>query len=136
MALYSGVTGKITTKIGTGTAAELLHMTNWSVDLSKEMIEAISFGEDYKEKVPGVKDWSASADGSTDFATTSGQKALVDAFEGGTKIEAAFYLDTTTFMTGDCYIESLSISHAADGKSEVSIKLAGSGGIDLTVPTA
>lgn len=130
--LYSGVTGKISIKKGAAQAKDIVHMSSFSVELSKEMIEVASFGNDYKEKIPGIKDWTASADGAADFATTSGQKDLLDAFEDGSKVEASFYLDTNTFFKGDAYIESLSISHAADGSAEVSINLSGAGGVVLT----
>lgn len=136
MALYSGVTGKLSIKSGSGTEKELVHMSNWSVELTKEILEVLSFGEDYKEKVPSVKDWSASADGTADFATDSNQKDLVDAFESGTKLTASFYLDKDTFLVGDCYVESLTIEHAADGKGDISISLAGSQAATLTLPTS
>lgn len=134
MSLYSGVTGKISIKKGAGEAKDIVHMSSWNVELSKEMHEGSYFGQDYKEKKPGVKDWSAEAEGSADFATTSGQKDLLDAFEDGSIVEASFYLDVNTFFKGDAYIESLSISSAADGTPEISISLAGSGGVTLTVP--
>ncbi len=134
MALYSGVTGKLSIKVGSAAAVDIVHMSGWSVELTKEILEVPSFGSEYKEKVPSIKDWSASADGSADFASDGGQKALVDAFESGAVLEASFYLDTTTFLTGDCYIESLNIEHAADGKADISISLAGSEAVTLTVP--
>ncbi len=135
MALYSGVTGKISIKKGEDTAIDIVHMSSWSVELTKDIIEAVSFGEDYKEKVPSIKDWSASADGSADFDKDGGQKVLLDAFESGVKLVASFYLDEDTFFVGDCYIESLSIEHAADGKGDISISLAGSKAVSLTVPS-
>lgn len=79
MALYSGVTGKISTKIGEAAAKDLLHMSTWNVTLSKNMIEVTSFGDDYTENVPGIKKWTAKADGTTDFASTSGQAELQQA---------------------------------------------------------
>lgn len=134
--LYSGVTGKLSIKKGAAEAVDILHMSNFSVELTKEILEVMSFGNDYKEKIPSIKDWSASADGTADFDTTSGQKTLVDAFEDGAKLEGSFYLDATTFLKGDCYIESISIEHAADGKADISISLAGSDAVLLTVPSA
>lgn len=135
MALYSGVTGKISTKIGTGEAKDLLHMATWSVSLTKAMIEVTSFGSDYKEKVPGIKDWTAKSDGTADFASTSGQADLIDAFENGTVIEGAFYLDDDTFLKGNCYITDLQIDHDAAGAAKISISVAGSGKATLTTPT-
>ncbi|HPY88917.1 MAG TPA: hypothetical protein PLG34_13150 [Spirochaetota bacterium] len=131
MALYTGVTGYI--KSGT---TKLAHMSNWSLELTKEMLEVISFGNTYKEKVPSIKDWSASSDGTTDFASTSGQKDLVDAFESGTKLTFGFGLDDYTFFEGDGYIESLKVENAADGKADISISIAGSNGVVLTLPSA
>lgn len=133
MSLYTGVTGSISTTIATVTK-EIAHMENWSVDIKRDMIDAVSFGNSYKEKVPSIKDWSASFDGSADFATDSGQGALITAFEDGTAITGKFCLTDTIFLTGTCYIESLSVKTAADGKADISIKVAGSGAVVLTVP--
>jgi len=134
--LYSGVTGKISIKKGSAAAIDLVHMANWSISLSKEMIEVVSFGDDYKEKVPAVKDWSGNSDGKVDFSTGGGQAELLTSFEDGTELQASFYLDDETFLFGKCYIESLEISHAADGAAEVSISVAGSGKAELTKPAA
>jgi predicted secreted protein len=134
MSLYTGVTGKLSIKKGAATAVDVVHMSNWEVELKKEMMEVVSFGNDYKEKSPSIKDWSASSEGMADFDTDGGQKLLVDSFEDGSVLEATFYLTTTTFLKGDAYIESLSISDAADGAAEISISLAGSGAVVLTLP--
>lgn len=133
--LYSGVTGKITVKKPGETAVDVLHMSSWNVDLSKEIIEQVSFGNDYKEKIPSVKDWSASADGAADFGPEASQELLHEAFEDGYEVEASFYLDANTFLRGSALVESLNVSHAADGKGEVSISLAGSNAVALTVPS-
>ena len=129
MALYSGVTGKI--KIG---EKDILHATGFNVDISKDIHEIVSFGSEYKEKLAGVKDWSGGLDGAADFATSAGQKDLFDAFESGEIVECIFYLNAGTFFSGTALIESLGVTHAADGTAEVSISLAGSDAVSLTVP--
>ena len=131
MALYTGRTGYI--KVAN---AELAHMSSWSVELSIEIGEVVSYGEDYKEKIPGVKDWTASADGVVDFDTDSGQQALITAFEAGTLLECGFGLDATTAFKGTAYIESLSFDSAADGHVEMSISLSGSKGVTLDLTGA
>ena len=128
--LYSGVTGKISID-----GTEIVHMSNFTVDISKAILEVISFGNSYKEKVASIKDWTGSADGTADFSVDGGQKMLIDAFESGAQIEAIFYLDEDTFMEGTALMESCSISHAADGKADISMSLSGTGGIVLTTPT-
>lgn len=136
--LYTGVTGSI--KIAeykdnsAGTSSALAHMANWTVNISREMIEVVSFGSTYKEKIPSIKDWSASSDGKADFDNANGQTMLVNAFENGTKLKASFYLDENTFLEGDCYIESLDVEHAADGAGDISISLAGSNAVVLQYP--
>lgn len=127
MALYTGLTGYI--KNG---AASILHMSSWELELSAEIIEVVSFGNAYKEKVPSIKNWSATADGAADFATGSGQKALVDAFEAGTLLTFGFGISPTVYFTGTGYIESLTITDEADGNVTVSISVAGSNSVVLT----
>jgi predicted secreted protein len=129
--LYTGVTGYI--KVGSGVSGKALaHMSSWEVELSKDIIEVVSFGNDYKEKVPSIKDWSASADGAVDFATDSGQKELINAFEDGTLLTFGFGITETIFMEGTGYIESLTITDEADGNVSLSISVAGSNAITLT----
>ena len=131
--LYTGVTGYI--KLGESASAKTLaHMSSWEVELSKDIIEVVSFGNDYKEKVPSIKDWSASADGAVDFSTESGQKELLDAFENGTLLTFGFGITDTIFMEGTGYIESLTITDEADGNVTISISVAGSNAITLTLP--
>lgn len=138
--LYTGVTGSI--KVAeyngntAGTASALAHMANWTVNITREMIEVVSFGSSYKEKIPSIKDWSASSDGKADFDSDNGQAKLVEAFENGTKLRASFYLDENTFLEGDCYIKSLDVEHAADGAGDISISLAGSNAVELNLPGA
>ena len=133
MALYTGVTGYI--KLGERASAKsLAHMSSWEVELSKDIIEVVSFGNDYKEKVPSIKDWSASAEGAVDFDTESGQKQLLDAFENGTLLTFGFGITETIFMEGTGYIESLTITDEADGNVSLSISVAGSNAITLTLP--
>lgn len=130
MALYTGVTGYI--KVGENASAKAIaHMSSWEVELSKDIIEVVSFGNSYKEKVPSIKDWSASCDGAVDFTTESGQKQLVDAFENGTLLTFGFGITESIFMEGTGYIESLTITDEADGNVSLSMSVAGSNAITL-----
>jgi predicted secreted protein len=135
MALYTGVTGFI--KEGPSTASNtMVHMSSWEVELSRDMIEAVSFGDTYKEKVPAIKDWKAKAEGSADFASAVYQAALVTAFENGTLLVFGFGLSPTSYFTGSGYVESLTIKTSADNKADISISIAGSSGIVLTSPAS
>lgn len=135
MALYTGVTGYI--KLGKDTSTKkMAHMSSWEVELSKDIIEVVSFGNTYKEKVPSIKDWSATCDGAVDFDANAGQKDLIDAFENGTLLTFGFGITDEIFMEGTGYIESLTITDEADGNVTVSISVAGSNAITLTLPDA
>lgn len=127
--IYNGLVGNIKN----GTAA-IGHMSGWNLELSRDIAEVVSFGSTSKEKIPGIKDWKADADGTADFSTGSGQNDLLTAYENGTKLTFGFYLDGTKYFTGDAYIESLSISHDAEGVAEISISVSGTGGVVLTLP--
>lgn len=125
--LYTGRTGKIS--IG---GKDIAHIANFTVDKENEIKAVSSFGKKYKEKVPGIADWTASAEGAADFATNSGQAELNKAFEDQSLVECKFYLDDDTYMTGSAYISKLSISHDAEGNAEVSIDLEGSDTLEDT----
>lgn len=129
MALYTGLTGYI--KNGEDSVA---HMSSWEVELSKDIVEVVSFGNDYKEKVPTIKDWSATADGAADFEAASGQADLIAAFEAGTLLTFGFGITPTVYFEGTGYIESLTVSNEADGNVSISISIAGSDAMVLELP--
>lgn len=125
--LYAGKTGAIA--IG---GKDVAHMGSWSLSLEQDIHEVISFGNRFKEKVPTILDWTASADGTADFDTESGQKELLDAWLSGEVVELKLQLDEVTFFSGDAIVASLDVDHSADGAGEVSIELAGTNAVVLT----
>ncbi len=131
MALYSGKTGYI--KLGGSASGGKLiaHMSSFSLDLSTNIIEAVSFGNTYKEKIPGIMDWSASADGNCDFANESGQADLVNAYEKGNLVTIGLGITEEIFFEGTAYIESLTIDNSSEDSPTVSISFAGSNAIIL-----
>ena len=109
------------------------YISGVDLDLEKEIIEILAFGMTYKEKVPAIKDWSASVDGTAAFANGGTQEALYTAFTNDTKVELGIFLDANTYFLGDAYISALSISAAPDDKIELTAEFAGTGGVVLTV---
>lgn len=129
--LYSGKTGYI--KKGGATNGTIIgHMSSFSIEMSTEIIEVVAFGNTYKEKIPSIKDWSASAEGKCDFEETSGQADLIKAFEDGELLTIGFGITDKIFFEGTCYIESLSIENASDDSPTISIEFAGSNAIVFT----
>ena len=127
---FTGLTAKV--KLGD----EVLgYISGCTLSLSKEIIEILAFGMQYKEKVPAIKDWSLSVDGTAAFAKSGSQKALHDAFESGAGVTFGMYLDDTTYFEGTGYVSSLEIEAAPDDKISISSEVSGSGAVTLTLPT-
>lgn len=130
---FTGLTAAV--KIGTGVSAvPLAYISGVNLDLEKDIIEILQFGAQYKEKVPAIKDWSASVDGTIAIATGNSQKTLFDAFESGAALTIGIYLNTTTYFEGSCYVASFGIEAAPDDKISLTAELAGSGAVVLTLP--
>ena len=129
---FTGLTAKVT--IGSEDTT-LGYISGCTLSLSKDIIEILAFGMQYKEKVPAIKDWSASIDGTVALATGGTQKEFYDAFESGAPLTLGIYLDTTTYFEGTGYVQSFDISAAPDDKISLSSEIAGSGATTLTLPT-
>lgn len=124
-----GVPGSIKIK-----GKEISHMSEWTLDQSVDIKDKTFFKGKGKEKTVGIPDWTASCNGQVNFATTSNQKDIWDAFHNGEEVELILYLNDTTFFTGKAYIESLNITNSAEGEYNIDISLAGNGGIEATIP--
>ena len=131
---FTGLTAKVTIEDGS-TSTTIGYISGCTLSLSKEIIEILAFGMTYKEKVPAIKDWSLSMDGTAAFSTDGSQKKLMDAFESGEKVSFGIYLDDTTYFKGTGYISSLEIDAAPDDKISISGEVAGSGAVTLTLPS-
>lgn len=132
---FTGLTASL--KIGTGEEKKVLaYVSGVDLTLEKEIIEILAFGMTYKEKVPAIKDWSASIDGTVAIAADGTQKQLYDAFESGEAITVGIYLDETTYFEGTGYVSSFNISAAPDDKISLTSEIAGSGATTLTLPGA
>ena len=130
---FTGLTASL--KIGTSDQKKVLaYVSGVDLNLEKEIIEILAFGMTYKEKVPAIKDWSASIDGTVALAANGTQKQLYDAFESGAPLTIGIYLDTTTYFEGTGYVQSFDISAAPDDKISLSSEIAGSGATTLTLP--
>ena len=130
---FTGLTASL--KIGEASATETLaYVSGVDLTLEKEIIEILAFGMTFKEKVPAIKDWSISIDGTVALATGGTQKQLYDAFESGNAITVGIYLDENTYFTGTGYVSSFDISAAPDDKISLTSEISGSGATTLTLP--
>lgn len=132
---FTGLTAKV--QIGeTSSKKTIGYISGCSLTLEKEVIEIMQFGATFKEKVPAIKDWSLSMDGTVALAKDSSQKNLYDAFESGDAITVSLFLDDTTYFEGTGYVTSFNIDAAPDDKISLTSEIAGSGATTLTVPQA
>lgn len=130
---FTGLTASL--KIGSDSNKQVLaYVSGVDLTLEKEIIEILAFGMTYKEKVPAIKDWSISIDGTVALAANGTQKQLYDAFESGNAITVGIYLDETTYFEGTGYVSSFNISAAPDDKISLTSEIAGSGATTLTLP--
>lgn len=131
---FTGLTASV--KIGSDTSAKVLaYISGVDLNLEKEIIEILAFGMQFKEKVPAIKDWSASVDGTVALATGGTQEELYNAFDSGDPITIGIYLNENTYFEGTGYVQSFNISAAPDDKITLSSEIAGSGATTLTLPS-
>ena len=122
-------------KIGT-TLVE--NLGRWVLNLSGAEIDVTAFGDGWDRKMPGMKGWTASLEGSYDPADTDGQALLQAAWIAGTKLTTVrFYQDSTSYWAPaqdedsahGAYINTLSITHDKAGVATVTYNILGYGKI-------
>lgn len=129
---YTGLTASV--KIGSGEEAEILaYISGVDLNLTKDIIEILAFGHKFKEKVPAIKDWTASVDGTVAIAKGGTQEKLYKAFDDASPLTIGIYLDETTYFEGTGYVSSFNISAAPDDKINLTSEIAGSGATILSM---
>lgn len=129
---FTGLTASV--KLGEKASAETIaYISGVDLTLEKDIIEILAFGMQFKEKVPAIKDWSVSVDGTVALAADSTQKKLYDAFNSGDAITLGIYLNETTYFEGTGYVSSFNISAAPDDKINLTSEIAGSGATTLNI---
>ena len=119
----AGKTGKVV--VGEN---KVIGIKNWSLELSIDSLETTALGDDWKNYITGLKEWSASSEG--DYTVTSdvtGQELLQTAFLNGTEVVIKMYVDATNYYTGGAIITSLSIEDPVDDVVSISIEFTGNG---------
>ena len=123
MAAVAGKDGLL--KIGNDTMAEV---QNWNLDASAEMLDSASLGDEWKEKTPGLGEWTATVEVSWSMGDTA-QVAVQNAFLNKTSVSPKLYTNSTNYYSGTAYVSSLSVSDPVDGLVTASMELAGSGAL-------
>ena len=124
---YTGLTAAIS--VG---GTPLAYMNNLELNLDRTIIEVMQFGDEYKKKIPGMKNWTASVEGTVAFDSAGSQKTLIDKFESGEEIEMQILLKDGTYFEGNALVASLSISGTPDEALSISAEFEGSGAVTFT----
>ena len=91
-------------------------------------METTALGDDWKNYITGLKEWTASSEGDYEVPTdTQGQAALQEAYLAGTTVIVKLYVDNANYYQGTAYISSLSIEDPVDDVVSISLELTGTG---------
>ena len=105
MAAIAGKDGSA--KIGANTIAEV---TSWSMDISADMLDSTSLGDDWRESIPGLNGATASLEVKWDIPNdANGQTALQNAILNGTTVTLNLYTNASNYYSGTAYISSLNV---------------------------
>lgn len=126
---YTGLTAEF--KINNSV---LGYMSGVDLTLEKTIIEILQFGARYQEKVPAIKNWTASVDGTVAFTSGGSQHKLYQAYENDEEITVGIFLDENVYFEGKAYVSNLNISGAPDDKMSISCDLEGNGAITFNIP--
>lgn len=131
---FTGLTAAV--KIAKGCEDELqtlAYISGVDLTLDKQIIEILAFGMEFKEKVPAVKDWTASVDGTVSLAKGTTQEMLYEAFDSGDPLSIGIFLSDNVYFEGVGYVSSFNISAAPDDKISISSEIAGTGATTLHI---
>ncbi len=124
----AGKNGKVV--IGSVGEQKVVGIKSWSLELSLETLETTALGDDWKNYIAGLKEWTASSEGDYEVPVDEeGQAALQDAFLNGTTVVVKLYVDGVNYYQGEAYINSLSIEDPVDDVVSISIEFTGSGAL-------
>ncbi len=123
----AGKNGKVIIEDGT---SKVVGIKSWSLELSLDTLEITALGDDWKNYIAGLKEWSASSEGDYEVTTdTAGQEALQTAYLAGTTVVVKLYVDSNSYYTGSAFINSLSIEDPVDDVVTISIEFTGNGAL-------
>ena len=126
---YSGLTARVQLN-----GVTIGYINSLELNLEKDIAEVLQFGAQYKEKLPTIKNWTASSEGTVAFAAGESQHKLYQAFESGEFVTLTIKLDEGAYFEGSALISTLSISGSPDDALSISVEFEGSGAILFTLP--
>ena len=105
MAAIAGKGGSA--KIGANTIAEV---SSWGLDISADMLNSTSLGDNWREFVAGLNGATGSVEVKWDIPNdANGQTALQTAMLNGTTVTLNLYVNSSNYYSGTAYVSNLSV---------------------------
>lgn len=126
---YSGLTARVQLN-----GVLIGYLNSVELNLEKDIADILQFGAQYREKLPTIKNWTASSEGTVAFAAGDAQHKLYQAYESGEFVTLTIKLDEAVYFEGSALVSSLSISGSPDDAMSISVEFEGSGALTFTLP--
>lgn len=127
MSELSGTAGSVVIYDASAGTAAVVGMSEWSISQSNNVIETTAFGEEWVDRIAGIKDWSLSFSGNRD--TDSSQGTLISAALAGSVVGFRVYESASGYWSGSVILDSMEPSIAYDGKGDISFGGSGKGAL-------
>jgi hypothetical protein len=127
MAIHSGTQGSVVYATANGTAGTLIGgMKSWTLSVEGEVLDTSAFGQSWRSKDLGIKQWTGSFEGNKD-GTNASQNAIWSNLLAGTKAEVSFFMGTVDKYYGTIVITAEEPTQTFDGFAETSYSFEGDG---------
>jgi hypothetical protein len=127
MAIHSGTQGSVVYTTSNGTAGTLIGgMKTWSLSIEGEVLDTSAFGQSWRSKDIGIKQWTGSFEGNKDGGNVP-QNNVWAQLLAGSKAEVTFYMGTVHRYYGTVVITGEEIAQTFDGFAETSYSFEGDG---------
>jgi hypothetical protein len=129
MAYLSGTAGSVVYMTGgTAVAGEI---SEWSLNIGMETVEVTAFGDNWDEKMAGVRSASGSFSGNWDTADAT-QTSLTNAMLGGSAVALRLFGSGTKYWNvGTAYLTTFETGISQKGKGDASFDFDVSGPVNL-----
>lgn len=139
MSILTGNNGVVKIDNASGTPTAVASVRNFSVDITSDTIEKTAMGNDSRQYLKGLSQWSGSADIYFDPANLTGGASVIAALiptagaVGDAPITIELYLDgTADKFAGEAIVTGYTVNSSMDGMVEASISFQGSGACTFT----
>lgn len=108
---------------------QVAELNDGTLTIDGDNIDVTEFGDDFINRIQGLKDGTYSLSGFRDPDDTDGQEAINSALLNDTSLYVQFLADGTTGFQQEVKVSTFETSAAVDGAVEISVDMEGSGSI-------